>query len=155
MLDSVFQIAAELHFEYTEQFMVALLPMSLTVILHGQGMGLVVRYLRRFGQHVGHGARASLRNIGLVTVVGIMLLTHFIEVVAWAMFYFLTGMLASFKTAMYFSVNAYTTLGASNLSLPGHWQGLDGFESMTAMLMFGWSTAMLAAVVQKTHGIDG
>ena len=55
---------------------------------------------------------------------------------------------------MYFSVNAYTTLGASNITLPGRWQGLGGFESMTAMLMFGWSTAMLAAIVQKIHTLD-
>ena len=154
MLDAVLNFIAETHFEYIEQFLTALLPMSLTVLLHGQGMGLVVRYLKRFGKHMRHGAAASLRNIGLIAVVGIMLLTHFIEVVAWAMFYFLTGMLSSYRTAMYFSVNAYTTLGASNITLPGRWQGLDGFESMTAMLMFGWSTAMLAAIVQKIHTLD-
>ena len=27
--------------------------------------------------------------------------------------------------------------------------------AMTAMLMFGWSTAVLAVVVQKTHSIEG
>ena len=98
MLDAVLNFIAETHFEYTEQFLTALLPMSLTVLLHGQGMGLIVRYLKRFGKHVRHGAAASLRNIGLIAVVGIMLLTHFIEVVAWAMFYFLTGMLSSYRT---------------------------------------------------------
>jgi len=90
----------------------------------------------------------------LVATVAIMLLTHFIEVNAWAMFYFLTGMLADYRSAMYLSVNSYTTLGASNLTLPGHWQGLDGFEAMTAMLMFGWSTAVMVSVLPSADSID-
>ena len=44
--------------------------------------------------------------------------------------------------------------GANNITLPGRWQGLEGFEALTAMLMFGWSTAMLVAVVHKVHSID-
>ena len=34
------------------------------------------------------------------------------------------------------------------------WVGFGGFEAMTGMLMFGWSTAVLAAVVQKIHAIE-
>ena len=64
-------------------------------------------------------------------------------------------MLAGLQDAMNFSINSYTTLGASNIQLPGRWRGFDGFEAMTAMLMFGWSTAVLAVVVQKTHSIEG
>jgi hypothetical protein len=63
-------------------------------------------------------------------------------------------MLPDILTSMFFSINSYTTLGASNITLTGQWKGMDGFEAMTAMLMFGWSTAVIAAVVQKTHSID-
>ena len=83
-----------------------------------------------------------------------MLTTHYFEIVIWAWFYYLTDMIQNFKAAMYFSVQSYTTLGASNITLPGRWQGLGGFEALTAMLMFGWSTAMLVAVVNKVHSID-
>jgi len=154
MLDSIAQTFVQLRFEYAEQFLTALVPTSLTVVLHGQGMRLAALYLRRFDKHASHGSRASLFNIVIIGIVAIMLLTHFVEVNAWAMFYFLTGMLPDFRSAMYLSVNSYTTLGASNLSLPGRWQGLDGFEAMTAMLMFGWSTAVMANVIQKTIRID-
>jgi hypothetical protein len=154
MLESIVNTLMQLHFQYTEQFLTALLPMSLTVVLHGQGMRLAALYLRRFGKPASHGSRASLLNIVLIGMVAIMLLTHFIEINAWAMFYFLTHMLPDYRSAMYLSVNSYTTLGASNLTLPGRWQGLDGFEAMTAMLMFGWSTAVMVNVVQKTGSID-
>jgi hypothetical protein len=150
------QIISELHFRYIDQFLAALIPMIVTVILHGYGMGLASRSFRRFGQHSAHGVRKDKgpHIFLLVAIVAIMLATHFVEVVVWAAFYFAANMLPDVVTAMYFSINSYTTLGASNITLTGRWKGMDGFEAMTAMLMFGWSTAVLAAVVQKTHSID-
>jgi len=152
MLETIARTFAELHFQYTEQFLMALVPMSLTVICHGFGMSLVRSYFKRFGASAS--MRSARRTILLVVIVAIMLATHYFEITIWAWFYFATDMIQNFKTAMYFSVESYTTLGASNITLSGRWQGLEGFEALTAMLMFGWSTAMLAAVVLKLHSID-
>ena len=132
----------------------ALLPMMLTVVLHAQGMGLAGRCFKRFGPRPAGGSRAGPHVSLLIVIVAIMLATHYVEACAWAMFYYQTNMLPDFRTAMYFSINAYTTLGASDMTLPGHWKGLSGFEAITAMLMFGWSTAILAAIVQKLHSLD-
>ena len=84
-----------------------------------------------------------------LVIVAIMLVAHFLEIGGWAVFYVATGMLDDARSAMTFSINAYTTLGASNISLPVRWQGVDGFEAMTAMLMFGWSTAVLATAMKS------
>ena len=152
MLETIARFFSELHFQYTEQFLTALLPMTFTVICHGFGMGLVRSYFKRFGSSAG--LRSVHRTTLLVVIVAIMLATHYFEIVIWAWFYFATDMIQNIKTAMYFSVESYTTLGASNITLPGRWQGLEGFEALTAMLMFGWSTATLAAVALKLHSID-
>ena len=152
MLEAIARVFAELHFHYTEQFLTALLPMTFTVICHGTGMNLVRSYFKRFGSSAS--LRSMRRTILLVVIVAIMLATHYFEITIWALFYFATDMIQNFKAAMYFSVESYTTLGASNITLPGRWQGLEGFEALTAMLMFGWSTAMLVAVVHKVHSID-
>lgn len=155
MLESIGQVFVSLDLEYLEQFTVALLPMSLTVVIHGYGMKFAGRYFRRFGQPARGASRRHPGVLVAIAVVGIMLAAHFAEVALWAAFYFATGMLAQVKDAMTFSINSYTTLGASNIQLAGRWHGFDGFEAITAMLMFGWSTAVLAAVVQKTHSIEG
>ena len=152
MLETIAKVFAEVHFQYTEQFLTALVPMSLTVICHGFGMSLVRSYFKRFGTSAR--LRSARRTILLVVIVAIMLTTHYFEIIIWADFYYLTDMIQNIKTAMYFSVQSYTTLGASNITLPGRWQGLEGFEALTAMLMFGWSTAILVAVVHKVHSID-
>ena len=149
-VQDVAQVVAQSNYRYIDQFVAALLPMGVTVILHGHGMGLASRCFKRFGTRRGnHGQKDKGPHIFLlVAIVAIMLATHFIEVVAWAAFYWATGMLPDIITSMFFSISSYTTLGASNITLTGQWKGMDGFEAMTAMLMFGWSTAVLAAVVQ-------
>lgn len=154
MLESIMETFRTLHFQYTEQFLAALLPMAFTVVLHGQGMGLASRYFKRFGRPAASSKRTGPHIVVLIMVVAIMLATHYVEVCAWAVFYYTTGMLTDFKSAMTYSINSYTTLGATSIDLPGKWHGLGGFEAIAGMLMFGWSTALLAAVVQKLHSID-
>jgi len=148
------RIFGVLDFEYISQFLAAMPPMIVTVFLHGQGMRLASGCYRRFGPRAAGGTPRGPHVVLLIAIVAIMLATHFAEVMAWAIFYFETGMMADVKAAAYFSVNSYTTLGASNLTLEGRWKGLDGFEAMTAMLMFGWSTAMLATILQKSISLD-
>jgi hypothetical protein len=151
MLDSIVQFFSALHFQYTEQFLAALLPMSLTVMLHGYGMDLAIANSRRSRRSAGHRAYVPMRAMVLIVSVAIMLLSHFLEVSGWAMFYFLTGMIPDYREAMYLSMSSYTTLGNSTVTLPGRWHGLSGFEAMTAMLMFGWSTAVMVDLVRKVE----
>ncbi|MBK7424652.1 MAG: hypothetical protein IPJ48_17080 [Propionivibrio sp.] len=142
-----------MEFEYTDQLLAALIPLGLTVIFHGLGMDVVRRCYKRFRPHVLNARYIGLRAFFMIGIVAIMLVTHFFGVVIWAGFYFLAGILTSAQDAMLFSMLSYTTIGAPH-TLHGHWIGFGGFEAMTGMLMFGWSTAVLAAVVQKIHAIE-
>jgi hypothetical protein len=153
-MEAMVQVFRELHYQYTEQFLAALLPMALTVVIHGQGMGLAGRYFKRFGRPAASSKRTGPHVFVLIMIVAIMLAAHYIEINVWAIFYFLTDMLPDYRAAVFYSVNSYTTLGASNITLPGRWLGLGGFEAMTAMLMFGWSTAILAVVIGRLHNLD-
>jgi hypothetical protein len=148
-VNSVFQAFAGLHFEFLEQFLAALLPIALTVVVHGQAMHGVGRYYRRYVGHGAKGSGKSSRAITPIVIVAIMLVAHFLEIGGWAVFYVATGLIGDARSAMNFSIDAYTTLGGSNIILPLRWQGLDGMESMTAMLMFGWSTAVLATAMKS------
>jgi hypothetical protein len=147
-VESLLQTFAALHFEFAEQFLAALLPIALTVVLHGQAMHWVGRYVRRYAGHGAEGAGASSHRIMPIVIVFIILGAHFAEIGGWAIFYMSTGLIEDARSAMNFSIDAYTTLGGSNAHLPLRWQGLDGLEAMTAMLMFGWSTAILAIAMK-------
>jgi hypothetical protein len=144
----------DLHFRYVEQLPIALVLTSVTVVIHGLGMNWVRRYFRRSWSPAKDHPRSGSHLLVMVGIVAIMMVTHFAEIAIWGVFFLLSGMIPDPALAMYFSIGSYTTLGATGVALPGHWRGLGGFEAMAAMLMFGWSTAVLAAVVLKGHNLD-
>ena len=143
-----------LDLKYGEQVLAALLPMGLTVVFHGVGIDLVHRFFRRFGRPVLSGPHRVARTSVIISVVAILLLSHFVGAVVWAVFYFYMGLTNGMSHAMLYSLNFYTTTGASNIHLGKGWIGFGNFESMTAMLMFGWFTAVLAAIISRLHNID-
>lgn len=138
-------------FPYLEQFIIALLLTTLTVLTHFYGMNCVRLFFRRFWTYARRG---KSRRLVMVGIVAIMMVTHMIEVIIWTAYYWLRGLIPSWVMAMYYSIASYTTLGETDINLPAYWRGLGSFEAMNAMLMCGWSTAMLAAVVMKIHGLD-
>jgi Ion channel len=75
---------------------------------------------------------------------------HLIQVTIWAVLYYDWGELGSFAHAFYFSLASFTTLGASELNLSAPHRIAGAVESAVGMLMFGWSTALLVRVVQRT-----
>ena len=117
-----------------------------------------MQWVRRYFRHSQALAEAQRRSdshlLTMVGIVWIMFVTHSVEIVIWALFYRLRGLISQWVSAVYFSIASYTTLGESSITLPAHWQGLGGFEAMVAMLMFGWSIAMLATVLLKLRIVD-
>lgn len=143
-----------LDLKYGKQVLAALIPMGLTVILHGVGIAQVHRFFRRFGRPVLRGPHRIARTSVIIGVVAILLISHFFGAVVWAVFYFYLGLTNDMSHAMLYSLNFYTTTGASNIHLGKGWIGFGNFESMTAMLMFGWSTAVLATIIGRLQNVD-
>ena len=143
-----------LDLKYGKQILAALLPMGLTVICHGIGIEQVHRVFRKFGRPILKGQHRVKRTAVIIGVVGILLVSHFFGAVVWAVFYLLAGLTNGLSHAMLYSLNSYTTAGASDIHLGKGWIGFGNFESMTAMLMFGWSTAVLADIIGRLHGVD-
>jgi hypothetical protein len=141
------------YFPYLIQLVIALVLTALTVMTHFCGMHWVHLYYRRF---VSRSKQYQLRGLVMVGIIAIMMVTHCLEVVVWAVFYYLMCSMPDWQSSVYCSLVNYTTLGEANTALPLHWRGLGGLEGMNAMLMFGWSTAILAAVLLKLNclGLD-
>ena len=86
-----------------------------------------------------------------VGAVMILLIGHVLQVLLWATLYFFDWhAFSSFSQAAYFSLASFTTLGASELTLPTNHRMIGAFESAAGVMMFGWSTALLVAVVMRT-----
>ena len=89
----------------------------------------------------------------LVATVLALLLLHTLEIVVWAYAYLAllpSGELASFEESVYFSFVTFTTLGYGDITLPENLRLLSGIEALNGIMLVGWTTAMLFAVVQRT-----
>jgi len=140
-----------MHFPYLVQLLIALVLTSLTVMTHFGGMLWVKRYYCRFSSR---NKQYELRGIVMIGTVIIIMITHVFEIVIWAICYYLMGISPDWYSSVHASLLHYTTLGETTTPLAEHWRGIGSFEAMNAMLMFGWSTAMLTGVLFKLNILD-
>ena len=87
----------------------------------------------------------------LVIVAGatvLALAAHLVAIAIWALVFSLCGEFSQLAEAVYHSGLNYTTLGDSAVISPS-WRLLAPLEGANGMLMFGVSTAMLFAIIQR------
>ena len=122
-----------------------------TVIIHGAGtvaaMGRTVR--RRAGLTNAPGRLAV--ELVMSELIGTLLLLHLAEAIVWALFLVWIGGLPDLETAMYFSLTSYTTVGYGDVLLSPRWRLLGPIEAAVGVLMLGWSTGILIAVIRATY----
>jgi hypothetical protein len=127
---------------------------ALTVGIHASGIVSMALVLHSIGIRV-ESQRLELRrifviSIGLIGAVGLLLaVLHGIEAGFWAAAYWWVDALASPEEAVLYSLDSITTRGASGLVLAQHWRMMGALESVDGMLLFGISTALMFAVIQK------
>jgi hypothetical protein len=119
-----------------------------TIVIHGFVLHTIVMTLRRDLKRGVLGARIW---VNMTFVVGATLLAfagHLGEIGLWAFALDLSGAVADIRAAIYSSAGSYTTSG-SDIALPPRWKLLGPFEAVDGMLMFGVSTALIFAVIQR------
>ena len=137
-----------------ELVLLAIGLVAASVMIHAFGTSYWLAYLvRRFAGDDGHfAAHMALPAVTWTAIV--LMLLHVVEILLWALAYllFLPGEhLGSFEEAAYFSVVTFTTLGYGDITLVEHdWRMLSGIEALVGILLVGWTTAFLFAVVQRS-----
>ena len=76
-------------------------------------------------------------------------MAHLIEIALWAVLFVICGEFKDFAGAYYFSAVNYSTLGYGDVIMSASWKLLGPLEAANGALMFGVSTAMIFAVIQR------
>jgi hypothetical protein len=119
-----------------------------TIVIHGFVLHTIVMTLRRDLKRGVLGARIWMNMTFDVGATLLALAGHLGEIGLWAFALDLSGAVADFRAAIYSSAGSYTTSG-SDIVLPPQWKLLGPFEALDGMLMFGVSTAIIFAVIQR------
>lgn len=127
-----------------------------TVLIQGLGSMTLIRLL--FHYSVGTaGELLPGRALATVVLTALGLLWfHCLQIFVWALVYWWLPSVTVIETmeqAIYFSAVTFTTVGYGDVTLTAA-QGrlLAGVEALNGVLLLGWSTALLFAVVQRTWG---
>lgn len=131
------------------------LLLAITVLVHAIGTTRWLQWL--LARHVSDsGEVIPDRRIRVLAMTAIVLtVLHLVEVLMWALTYrwvVSDGQLATLEEALYFSAVTFTTLGYGDVTLDSQWRLLSGIEAINGILLIGWSTAFMFAVLQKTWG---
>jgi hypothetical protein len=122
------------------------------IAIHALVMTSIVRLARDIGTTNAINSRVhpSWLLIGvMVPIISALMVIHVLEVSVWALTYlFLDATLAG-HDVLYFAFVNYTTLGYGDITPVERWKLLGPLTAMNGVLLFGWSTAFIYAVLRR------
>jgi hypothetical protein len=120
-----------------------------TVAIHATGVVMMALVGLRIKVRVETRRHVIPIIIGVIAGAGLLLaVLHGIEAAIWAAAYLWLGALDSPIDAIFYSLDAMVTSGASGLVLQRHWGMMGALQAADGMLLFGISTAYMFAVMQ-------
>jgi len=129
---------------------IGLLMMVVTTALHAGFTVVTLKRVRLFMQHHALASQLS-RFYTMGAAVLWMFMASLVEVGLWAGLFVMLGAIAGAEPALYFSTVTFTTLGYGDVVLDPQWRLLASIEAATGIIMFGWTTAVVLAVVQRVY----
>lgn len=132
------------------QIALGCLLVLLTTAVHGMCTLLALGVLRQEGRwfHWQH-AKLTAGTLLVSSLVVLLFLASLLEASIWAYVYLRVGALEDLEAALYFSTVTFTTLGYGDITLGTDWRLLATFEAANGTMMFGWSTSLVIAYVQR------
>ncbi len=119
----------------------------LTVIVHSAFTLIAVSALG--GGRLERMNRRWLRTTAIASLVLLMFFATLLHASAWAATYVVVDAIQGFEEALYFSMVTFTTLGYGDITLADNWRLLAAFEAANGCIMFGWTTAIVVAVIHS------
>lgn len=125
------------------------LMMLVTTLVHSIFM-VITFYMLEFWSTYGRREKPPAQLTVVSATILLLFAAAFVEVAMWAGAYLAVGAINGLETSLYFSMVTFTTLGYGDIVLTEQWRLLGAIEAANGIIMFGWSTALVIAVVQRT-----
>jgi hypothetical protein len=124
------------------------------MLLHGLGLELIVaRYKRRAAKLRKESGLPRRSVFAFAGTIFLMLLLHITEIEIWGFALHGSGLVNKLHEAVYFSANAYTTLGEGSMALPSNWHDLSPVIAISGLFAFAWTTSEMFHIVGEQHDL--
>ena len=91
----------------------------------------------------------------MIPIVSILMVTLTIEVIVWALAYWIVEAAPPGSNLVDFAFGNFTTLGYGDVVPVKRWLLLGPITAMNGFLLFGWSIAVIFAVLRKALALAG
>ena len=134
---------------------IAIPIIAVTIMIHAAGMVLVLQSLPKFDKKSEYQKqRWQMHIVWVGGTILLMFIVSILEVLLWAFTFLALHAIDGIEEAFYFSMVTFTTLGYGDVLLDEGWRILGSFEAANGIIMFGWTTAIVIAVVQRVYYRD-
>jgi hypothetical protein len=120
-----------------------------TIFIHALPLSATINFVRREDKLGRVGVRFWRDTVIVARVILYALVAHLVEIAFWAVLFMICREFSDFDTACYHSAVNYTSLGYGDIIMSPTWRLLGPLETANGMLLFGVSTAMIFAVIQR------
>ncbi|MGP8199158.1 MAG: potassium channel family protein [Limisphaerales bacterium] len=120
-----------------------------SAVVHALGLLGLLYWLTRQWTRIETDFRPRRNLPVFLLLFGVILGLHLVEIGAWAGVYFQQHCLPDFETSFYFSAASFTTVGYGDVVLARPWRMAGALESLTGVLLLGWSAAFFFGVVSR------
>jgi len=134
-----------------EKIAIALAIMFMCTLIHAvfmvTGNRALDRHLRKFDPN-----RHPIYEVSVIWLLIMwMFLSICLQATLWALTYIANPDITALpdaKTAFYFSMVTYTSLGYGDIVLTGDWRAMSAIQAANGLIIFGWTTALIFYYIQ-------
>lgn len=120
-----------------------------TILVHALAVRVAVTFIRR-ERRVGRVGTSFWDDVSIVAgAISTAFAAHLTEIALWAAVFMMCGQFADFGAAFDHAAVNYTSLGYGDVVMSPSWRLLGPLAAANGLLMFGVSTAMIFALVQR------
>lgn len=123
--------------------------LAVTIVIHTLAVAGTVKFARHAVRVRGAGA-GFWSDVAIVAgAIGFALGAHLLEIGVWAGLLMACSEFPTFAMAYYHSAVNYTSLGYGDVIMSESWRFLGPLEAANGLLLFGVSTALIFAVIER------
>jgi hypothetical protein len=130
------------------QFLIGGIVSVCNITIHAMVMTAVVSAARASATRSPHPS--LLLVFTMIATVSVLMGAHVLEVFVWSLAYSIVDAAPAGTNLVYFAFVNYATLGYGDVTPVEDWKLIGPVTAMNGALMFGWSTAVIFEVLQKT-----
>jgi Ion channel len=120
------------------------------IAIHATVMIALIAAAQRAGTRIDKSRPRRQLIAIMVATVTVLTLAHVAEVAVWAAFYALADVSPPGRSALYFAFVNFATLGYGDIVPTERWLLIGPMTSMNGVMLFGWSTAVMFAIMHST-----